>query len=398
MMTETQTYQPKKRICGSVACLGLVLMVLMACSGHDDGTAAGGTGEPAQGRPISFAGDMREEREVTRSPRGLEEVLTQKTFRVWGYKNMTLDAGAYGGLQEVMSQFTVNWAENSARTTTTNTHDWEYVGQGTGQTIKYWDMTARAYRFFGLAPGADGGMTYLNGSAWSYASTDAAGTLTLSELDCEHPDKMPYVTKLWMGDASRFGQAVTLEFLKPVARVRFLFKYAEDLNIDRSKLSAIWFKPTPPANPDEQKAIAVHGTLTLTYPLTGTATEETWTSAPGSTTIGGNAYIPAFTIDYYEDSDYVPADGQRETYPNSPQHWYYVLPRRNTESFTLSVIVRGGEPKTAEVPREYMQWLPGYQYTYIFKITESGVTLDNFQVGMNTWSVKEMYDHALYNW
>ena len=76
-----------------------------------------------------------------------------------------------------------------------------------------------------------------------------------------------------------------------------------------------------------------------------------------------------------------------------------MLPRHSQGTYTLSVVVVGGDPKTAVVPAEYMTWTPGYQYTYIFKITETGgVTLDDIQVAINDWHLKESVEHPVYNW
>lgn len=41
-----------------------------------------------------------------------------------------------------------------------------------------------------------------------------------------------------------------------------------------------------------------------------------------------------------------------------------------------------GTPISTTVPEEFMQWKAGYQYTYIFKITEAGtiIAFSNLQV------------------
>ena len=68
-------------------------------------------------------------------------------------------------------------------------------------------------------------------------------------------------------------------------------------------------------------------------------------------------------------------------------------------SFTLSVVVVGGDAKTCVVPAEFMTWAPGHDYTYIFKITSGGgVSLDYVQVGINSWNVKAAVEHPVYNW
>ena len=54
--------------------------------------------------------------------------------------------------------------------------------------------------------------------------------------------------------------------------------------------------------------------------------------------------------------------------------------------------------KSAVVPAEYMSWLPGYSYTYIFKITEEGgVAIDLVQTAVTPWTDMQI-DHTVYNW
>lgn len=42
-------------------------------------------------------------------------------------------------------------------------------------------------------------------------------------------------------------------------------------------------------------------------------------------------------------------------------------------SYTLS-LTYNGESRTTVVPAEYMTWMPGYEYTYVFKFTEESVS------------------------
>ncbi len=357
---------------------------------------------PEQKQVITFSGRLQEETTVTRA--GLEEVIDNKTFQVWGYKNTSYDATqSYTSYQAVMPDFTVNWIANTAYTTTTNTNDWEYVGQGAtpeqqaNQTIKYWDMSANAYRFFGYAIGNATADPATQPASVTTATTANAVTFSAFVDGSTQAafDAAPYFSELWFstGDATtypdkQFGQPVTLRFMKPYARVRFMFIFAEGINVDRSKLNAIEFRPT------NGSTIATAGTVTVSYPLTGTATTETWT------TTSVTSYIPKFTIDYYDDNaSYTPTDTSDPTvYDNTPQKWYTVLPQ-SLGTFTVSVQVVTTDAKTAVVPAEYMDWKAGYEYTYKFKITEAGgVTLDIIQVAINQWGTDHAISHPVFNW
>jgi hypothetical protein len=100
--------------------------------------------------------------------------------------------------------------------------------------------------------------------------------------------------------------------------------------------------------------------------------------------------MEAFTEDYDPDDD-------GKVYSETNEGWYMVLPRDTQGSYTLSVSVNG-IARTAVVPAEYMQWLPGYSYTYIFKITEEGgVEIGWVEYAVVPWIEMEV-SKSVYNW
>lgn len=373
----------------------LALMILMAACSSDN------VPDPTNdNKAISFVGGLQEEQAVTRAAQGLEDVLTNKTFTVWSYKNDGYEAPNYTSYQTVMPGYTVNWTANTAYTTTSNTNDWEYVGTG-NQEIKYWDYDAKAYRFF----------AYALGNATSPAAVTAAGptndavTFTTT-VNASSVDAAPYISRLWFSTNNPadpdhlFGKPVQLQFVKPFARVRFMFTFVEGLSFGREKLKNISFLPTANVNTigdnddTNDQIIATTGTVTVTYPLKGTATTETWTTA---STTG----IKNFDIDYYEpiSPDPDPDPAATAAFNANAEKWYYVLPAQNQGSYTLQVAVVSEEIKTAVVPEEYMNWKAGYEYTYKFKITESGgITMDVIQVAINDWGNRKTSNHTVYNW
>lgn len=392
---------------GLIRPMGLIgLMVLMGCSsGSDDVVPTptpAPTPAPVEETAISFNSGLAENETVTRSignkNRAMSNVtrattpLHEKginTFKVWGYKNMSYTAGAYSGLQTVMPEYTVNWQENSANTTTSNTNGWEYVAQETGsdpeQTIKYWDWNAKAYRFFGVT----GGLTGADGTYWTagaYGTYEI--TLNADASSTTAIENTPYFTTLWFSTGNvgdypdkQFGKPVQLEFLKPYARVRFLFKYAYPR--EGIKLGTKSFKPTT----DGDK-IARKGTVTVHYPTEGPEIKEWYTVVPQTGT--GSEELEAFTEDFDPDDD-------TKNYTTSDNGWYIVLPNNIQGSYTLSVTVNG-ESKTAVMPEQYMQWLPGYSYTYVFKITdEGGVEIGWVEYAMMPWTDIEV-SKSVYNW
>ena len=348
--------------------------------------------------PIAFAGSLQQEGSVTRATPLEEKGVT--VFTVYGFKNMGYnDTYGYTARQTVFPGYTVRWVTNSENSSTTNTDGWDYVNQLSAvnpeQTIKYWDWGAVAYRFFGVADGANVTL----GTYKSYGTYEAYEiTLTADGSSEEGVAATPYYSHLWFSTGNTtlnyapFGQPVRLEFLKPLAKVRFMFIF-ENPNLARvTTLTDKSFCPTNGSN------IMTNAEITISYPLTGTAVEESYaiTSEPSG--------ITAFTQDYYEEvtkeSEEADAHVISPYYdaPTTPlSKIYTVLPATNQGTYTLTVSVNG-EPKSTVVPAEFMDWKMGFLYTYIFKIHVDGtVGIDKVQSAFTTWT-DHTTDYTVYNW
>lgn len=111
--------------------------------------AANGTGA------ISFGSGFKA---VTRAAKtGAEAAqMLNNNFVIEGVKTIGTDPVA-----EVFDNYNVNYVENTAATTASNSANWEYVGQSilTGktavseQTIKYWDFAAKQYDYWAYSVG-----------------------------------------------------------------------------------------------------------------------------------------------------------------------------------------------------------------------------------------------------
>jgi len=389
---------------GHIIIMAMAVLMSTACSqGSDLSEPNGGVPVVETQTTISFNGQQEEERVVSRgtSRRAgipLSETATQ--FKVWGYKNMSYSAGSYGDLQTVFPGYIVNWSANSAASTTSNSNGWEYVNQQTSgdeQTIKYWDWSAAAYRFFAVTGTNTDYTDYAESGIYgvSYetvyftmtanASPVRDGEGTAEQKIAANIAETPYFTRLWFSTGNvadypdkQFGKPVQLEFLKPYARVRFLFNYSYES--EGIKLKNPKFKPT-----DGTKKINLKGTFKVIYPLKGTTTSE-WYSV---TDIDQEVGLVEF------DKQYIPEGGvEREV-------WYTVLPidpSMPQGSYTLTVNVNGAD-KTCVVPAQYMQWKPGFSYTYIFKITDDGgVEIDMVQSAFTPWEERESQEYEIYNW
>lgn len=377
----------------------LMAMVLcIACSHREDPVPQ--THEET-GTPIRFSGGMQDVENVTqgvksheagpsqeavtrsameamtRAGRPLEEL--HSAFTVWGYKNMSRTGETFDELQTVFPGYTVNWQANTAMTTTTNTHDWEYVGIA-DQTIKYWDLSARAYRFFAVTSSISSTKEDVTSPYPPFEPQEVHTTYRVTlAVDADDEDVIPYFSRLWFStgelptyEDKQFLKPVQLEFLQPLARVRFMFKSGDpSVDLETLQLEDTEFKPL-----DISKHITTSGTFTVAYPLTGTATKESWTVTPDD-------YRTAFTKAWATEAD-----------------WVTVLPAHGSDQgvYRLTVTVNG-EAKWCTVPAEFMTWLPGYEYTYIFKVNgELGVELGTVTSAYTAWQSGREADHEIYNW
>lgn len=316
-------------------------------------------------------------------------------FKTWGYKNMaydnTTDSYPDDGLQTVIPGYAVNWQDNSAATTTTNSNGWDYIlNTHPEQTVKYWDWNARAYRFFGITGNIDG----IQRDYASYKAYEI--TMTADATTTEAITATPYISTLWFSTGNReffptkeFGRPVQLEFLRPFARVRFIYKYVfprEGLMIENQE-----FKPATDYTDIEANKvkIALKGTVTVSYPLTGTATKETYTTVADT---DKSIRLEKLTTDYDPDDD---DKDYSET--GTDNGWYTVFPNNSQGSYKLSLRINNAL-RTCTVPAEYMNWLPGYSYTYVFKINEEGgVEIDMVQSAFIPWVELEGLE-TVYNW
>lgn len=345
--------------------------------------------EPQQGS-ISFGGNSGSWQDAPTSragETGLETIA--KSFRVWGYKNTGGNhTDGFTEPQKVMDGYIVNWTQPA----TGGTGSWEYSGienpkLKATQTVKYWDYSATCYRYFAFSPeDANVTTTILQEDR---NSTNQAGT-TSEEGSTNQTDKAskvsfqipfeykedatssstPYISDLWLsdnqnfGDDKKYGACVKLTFAPIVTKVRIKFKYPE--NITNISIKDITFKKTDGEVPTE-------GKICITYPITGTETQPVYS---WEATKNG---IINLSVPYEEEADKIHQTTERGK-------WYYVPPIWKQGTYTMTATI-DGKTSTAIIPAEYMQWKAGYQYTYIFKITEAGTVISFTNLLVEKWTV-----------
>ena len=363
------------------------LLMWGGCGQNSDDEQGGGPTPQPNEKAIAFSGNLSEKNVTRAGEVGLENYY--KRFKVWAFK----DIGTVVNI--VMDGYTVKWISNSANTTASNSSNWEYVNQQDlgkmEQSIKYWDYSASAYRFFGVAGASE--TNVVSGKYMPDATTPTSYVVTYT-ADAYYEENTPYYSHLWYSEGAGYGKPVQLEFIKPLSKVRFVFTFEDPSQAEETELTGKSFRPS------DGGTIKMRGLVSVTYPLSGTASAETFAADAEAEGITGftQDYYDSVTKDEEEDkvvSPYLNADGT----PSVLSKIYTVLPTPSGQSAYAMTVSVNGEPKTTTVPADYMTWLPGYLYTYIFKIHVDGsVTIDNVQSAFTPWIEYEKDDHRVHNW
>lgn len=344
--------------------------------------------EPQQGS-ISFGGNSGSWQDAPTSRAGETGLETiEKSFRVWGYKNTGGNhTDGFTDPQKVMDGYIVNWKQPA----TGGTGSWEYSGiknqnlNNATQTVKYWDYSATCYRYFAFSPeyakvkttllqegGNSTNQTGTTSEEGSTNQTDKASKVSF-QIPFQYDESAkssstPYISDLWLsdnqnfGDDKKYGACVKLTFAPIVTKVRIIFKYPE--NITNISIKDISFKKTEGKVPTE-------GNIRINYPITGTETTPVYsweTTQMGSITL---------SVPYEEEADKIHLTEERGK-------WYYVPPIEEQGTYTMTATIND-KTSTAIIPKEYMQWKAGYQYTYIFKITEAGTVISFTNLQVEKW-------------
>ena len=337
--------------------------------------------EEPKGVSISFGGNSGtwQDAPTTRANKetGLETI--SKTFKVWGYKTTGGNyTSGFDQSQNVMNGYTVNWTQQTANTTSSNTADWEYVGIA-NQTIKYWDYSATSYRFFAYSiPTAAGNITapFFSGPSTTEGSTYLHASFSIPfnyDKDATNVST-PYISNLWLSDNQNFenrkyGACVKLTFAPIITKVRFKFNYQAESQVSITNISFrnVNNAPSPTS-----------GNIIINYPITGMDTQASYIWE----TTGTETEPINFTIPYEEEGD---LNHQTTT----RKKWYFVPPLGDSKTTQQSAYIItadiNGKKATATVPAEFMQWKAGYQYTYIFKITEAGTNIAFTNMQVEKW-------------
>ena len=334
----------------------------------------------------------------------------------------------------VFDNFIVEWGENTANTTESNTNNWEYVGKGpikhaidngiTRQAIKYWDYTQLQYDFIAWSTGKKEAI---------YEGTPTEGKVLVSEIDPAkalegHPSAaeggVAYTFTGAAADLSQcyiadlvtvkkdgtetgaYGQPVVLTFRSLGTKVRIgLYETIPGYSVKNVKFYSA--AASNDAAEDAAKLftttadnIYTSGTYTVFYKTVDKSSNKAQTAFDEDnnqahikfTSSGDQTTIADWTKLNYsiaEDAEktkgavFLGRSSNTATFAGEPADNYYkfYLPNETGTNlnlrvdYTLEAIDGTGEEilvrgATAQVPSIYAQWKPGFAYTYLFKISD----------------------------
>ena len=339
-------------------------------------------------------------------------------FYVYGIKKESVDgAGNVQAGNLVYNNYVVEWADNSAYTTTSNTKGWEYVGKslssdevtnitansGTAvQTIKYWDWGAPDYTFYAFtalpADISGGKVSVVKNQTETTSVYDNGYTVTLAagaNLDKLYFAERVNITKENNTDrtqANKYGGNVTFRFHNSATKVRVaMYETIPGYTVTINKFS-VKNDGADPAFADMTDDVTANfaanlqnaskglpGTMTVTYDPTTGATQNypvveftptggknkvlaLGTNLKASTVLGENITNAVYDKD---GKSYTSVFPQENNTQNLKLKISYTLTAANTgETITVT-------DATAEIPAKYLCWKPGFAYTYIFKVSDN---------------------------
>ena len=289
---------------------------------------------------------------------------------------------------------------STANSTTSNTHDWEYVGAagdktipgGTyalsrNQEIKFWDYSAENYVFTAYkakavgSPAASGTVTNVTTSGFTFAGTaeQFAGLYVADKLTITAKANPAVHTAA----DNKIGDAVKLTFRCAAAKVRLgIYETIPGYEVRNVK-----FRP----NASEFTETTANAKLSGSFNGASSSASATFKVTYGPHAIftqdGTTAQSTFFDFGTF-DTDADPATAILGTTSTSPtwatgsENYQSVFP--NTDNVGNMILyvdyelynsvsgetihVKGAK---AVVPSIYMTWNPNYAYTYLFKISDN---------------------------
>lgn len=394
-------------------------LALVSCSNEE--FVGDPQNSPGGGGAISFNLTMPAS---TRAEVGGQEAASalHNQFIVWGEKNET-NGNEASDANLVFKNYKVEWTDNSAYTTTSNTKNWEYVGLtpytstqvspaiSVTQTIKYWDYNASSYTFTAVSAlstditsgkvvitkNTSGSTVYDKG--YEIAVNSGASLDDIFVADRNQPTTGTETNR----DATNtYGGNVQMKFRNFMSKIRFgIF---ENIPGYKVKITNVDYNTNSHSSGDggtgkfgvDGKFLAIgNGTstntiFTVTYDTDNKAVVNVKSgSTPGSAdyleTAQSIADCPILSTSA---TTPVSITAATPTWDKTDGAYTTILPYTSNATnmkvkmdFTLISEDTGEEinvvDATAEIPAAYCQWKSNFAYTYILKLNDN----TNGQIG-----------------
>lgn len=372
---------------------------------------------------------------ITRAAGAAAAEKLNNNFVVEGFK--TVSSSGY----EVFDNYNVNWKENTAGTTTSNSANWEYVGEtkhansaASEQTIKYWDFAASQYDFWAYSLGGGSATvtelvpttTALANSAYAITgSKENLAKVYISDLvTAYNPVKSVSGVPSGKTEPATMGNQVNLNFRSLVTKVRMgIYE-----TIPGYSVRNVQFYPAADGTP-ESTATLYAASSVLPAIAGGTATYKVTFPTRGASNIGNSDYNKAHVAITSSGNDSKVTFGglsygahetgkhEKTGYTADPSEtWTEIWVQRSASTvtwakesganagdysivlpyetgavltlkvdYTLESIDGTGETitvhgATALIPSQFTQWKANYAYTYLFKISDNTNGLTNTSV------------------
>ena len=421
-MKRLMSFNTVRRILPIGGCGILFLFAFVACTSDEDGTSDNRL-------PITFSCS---EDGVTRAEVSLSEFISDfKVYGINGDISGSGNAATFTKKNTVFPDYQVWHTENLANTTSTNTANWEYVGTVEGaygseeQTIKYWDEKRDGHYFWAIGDFSKrGGYDYTESTL---PDPHVIEVENITQVDVQDDSKCLYFTKPKYVPKSKYGQPVTLTFLRYCSRIRIGFY--EDITQSggdkRYKVVGVDFyrvnddgtfntNELPTTNVCLRGNFVNEGKVRLTYTnasFKGGDNIDNVTTETVPVENGASKYMDFGVLNIAgTQSGVLPTSSSEALFTtNNGSQYTKVLPYNNTEGLTLQcdILVRNQNESQftqqnvlASIPAHYTNWQPNQSYTYIFKIvtTPDGAAIILANVEVESWKSDGLIEDEWHNW
>ena len=421
-MKSLMSFNTIRRILPLGGCGILFLFAFVACTSDEDGNSDNRL-------PITFSCS---EDGVTRAEVSLSEFISDfKVYGINGDISGSGNAATFTKKNTVFPDYQVWHTENLANTTSTNTANWEYVGTVEGaygseeQTIKYWDEKRDGHYFWAIGDfSKSGGYDYTESTL---PDPHVIEVENITQMDVQDDSKCLYFTKPKYVPKSKYGQPVTLTFLRYCSRIRIGFY--EDITQSggdkRYKVVGVDFyrvnddgtfntNELPTTNVCLRGNFVNEGKVRLTYTnasFKGGDNIDNVTTETVPVENGASKYMDFGVLNIAgTQSGVLPTSSSEALFTtNNGSQYTKVLPYNNTEGLTLQcdILVRNQNESQftqqnvlASIPAHYTNWQPNQSYTYIFKIvtTPDGAAIILANVEVESWKSDGLIEDEWHNW